>query len=1061
MTDRDEPGDLTDSSREPAQSPEARSPEAKSPETQSPEAQSPEEWARLRRILEVAIPLGPDQRQAVLDQRCGDDLSLRSQLESLIDAHDAAGTFIDQPALAFEDPGEALVGTSLGPYRLDGLLGRGGMGTVYLAQRADRTFEKSVAVKLLRPGLDTVEVVQRFRRERQILANLEHPNIARLIDGGTSDDGRPYLVMEYVDGEPIDRFCDQHRLPTEERLRLFSKVCAAVRVAHQNLVIHRDLKPSNILITPEGEPKLLDFGIAKLLDRTDFPVTQTPTKPGSQPMTPEYASPEQLRGAHVTTASDVYSLGVLLYQLLTGRRPIPLEGLDRLEQIQALCEAEPVRPSLAYSRRETRDSGKGALPPEAMDLSALDLTERRSSDPAKLRRRLAGDLDTILLKALHKQPERRYSTVESFSRDLQQHLAGHPVSARPDSWSYRARKLVSRHKPSFAIALAAAIALVVFTTTLWLQRNRILREQLRANEVAEFMIDLFETSDPYRGLGERMTVREVLLVGADKLESDLGAEPEIRATVRQAVGRSMINLALYQEARPILEQTLQDRRDLLGDDHPSAAETLQLLADLDIHQGDYRAAEGHYREALELRRAEFSDRGPEVAASLHGLAVALDFLDQRQAAEDTYRDALAVARRLDEKDGPEVLAQQLDRFAAFLRDQDAFDEALSAAEEAIAIRKQLKGENHPTVALSLNNLAVLVKHLDQGRAEDLLRQAEEIQRRAFSQPHSHLALTLINLGGLLRDGKRLEEARNCFEEAAEIQRTVYRGPHPRWATTLDLLAGVQADLGDLPSAIQQRREVLAMRGQMFGEGHVEIARSCNNLAKLLAKSGQYQEAETLYGQSLEIIRSTLGERHRHVAVLINNLGEVAAARGELARAQHSFTDSVSRLRATVASSSPLLAKALANLGDCQRRLGDLDGAEASLLEALEIAKGQWTLDSPRTAEMTLVLAAVLNDRGDFTQAESSARQALQALRNGAGLGTRISQPSLQVGAGELQLGRSLLGQGRTEAAAPLLRSGLQILQRGPGATELQIAEAERAWQEFAREPHSTSRGQLP
>jgi serine/threonine-protein kinase len=956
------------------------------PTNDSPPGRSrtPAGWRRVRRILDAALPLAAGEREALLAERCGGDAELRREVVSLLAAYDAAGTFIDEPALARgegvcgedangEDAAVA-AGTRLGPYRIERQLGHGGMGAVYLARRADREFEQSVAVKVLKRGMDTDEIVRRFRGERQILASLEHPNVARLIDGGSTGDGRPYLVMEHVDGKPIDRYCDDEGLPPADRLRLFLRVCRAVHFAHQNLVVHRDLKPSNILIA-DGEPKLLDFGIAKLLDREAFPLTVTPTGPGLTPMTPGYASPEQARGGHVTTASDVYSLGVLLYELLTGRRPVPGSG--------------------------TR--GSGASQPVK---------------PSRVRRRLEGDLDTILLKALREEPERRYATVESFAGDLERYLAGRPVSARPDSLRYRCGKLIGRHKLAFAAALAAVAALLAFTAALWVQRGRILREQRRANEVAEFLIDLFETPDPFRGHGERVTVREVLGVGADNLERELAAEPEIRAELLWALGRSHMNLALYQEARPLLERSLALRRELHGAVHPAVAESLQLLADLDVQGGDYEAAEGRYREALRMRRELFGDGRPEVVESLHGLAVALDLRDEREAAEDAYRQALAMARRLGGGHRADALAPLLDHFAEFLREEDSFDEARAVAEEALAILRDVRGEDHPAVALTLNNLALIEKHRDPRRAEALLEEAEQIQRRAFARPHAHLALTLINLGRHHHEAQRLEEARARFEEAAAIQEEVYRGPHPRWATTLDLLAGVQADLGDLEAAIERRRKVLDMRREMFGDDHVETARSCNSLAQVLADAGRWAEAEVLYQESLEIVRARFGVRHRHVAVLLNNLGEVAAARGEPGEAQRLFAESVAMLRETVAPGSHHLAVALLNLGGVRRRQGELEAAEKNLLEALAIARERWTPASPRTAEIALAYGALLNDRGEFRAAETTVREALETLRAQPASAGRAA---LLIEAGELELGRSLLGQGRPEEAEQPLR----------------------------------------
>ena len=398
-----------------------------------------ERWARVKELFEAAVDLDPNQRAAFLEKECGGDEALRSEIESLLKSDEQTGGFIEQPAFAIprdlfpDNVEEPFVGRQFGAYQVIREIGRGGLGAVYLAARADDEYRKQVAIKVIRRGLDTDDIIRRFRNERQILAQLDHPNIARLIDGGTTDDGLPYFVMEYVNGEPINAYCDANALPTTERLTLFRKVCAAVTYAHQNLVIHRDLKPSNILVTQEGEPKLLDFGIAKLLGTGDELFTQT--IPALRVMTPEYASPEQVKGEKITTTSDVYSLGVLLYELLTGQRPYRLKTRTPEEIARAITEQEPERPSTAVTRADP-----GSL-----------------QSPIRNSKSLRGDLDNIVLMAMRKEPARRYSSVGQFSEDIRRHLEGLPVVARKDTVRYRSEKFVKRHK--VGVAAAALIGL--------------------------------------------------------------------------------------------------------------------------------------------------------------------------------------------------------------------------------------------------------------------------------------------------------------------------------------------------------------------------------------------------------------------------------------------------------------------------------------------------------------------------------------------------------------------------------------------------------------------------
>ncbi|MDP9100058.1 MAG: serine/threonine protein kinase, partial [Verrucomicrobiota bacterium] len=400
-------------------------------------------WGRVKELFEAAVDLAPRERATLLDNECGDDDELRSEIESLLASDNEANDFIEQPALEmprdlFPEPApEPLAGRHFGTYKIIREIGRGGLGAVYLAARADDEYRKEVAIKLVRRGLDTDDILRRFRNERQILAQLDHPNIARLIDGGTTDDGLPYFVMEYVKGDPIGIYCDSHALSTADRLNLFRKACAAVTYAHQNLVIHRDLKPSNILVTPDGEPKLLDFGIAKLLGSEEDALAQTMA--GQQIMTPEYASPEQVKGEKITTATDVYSLGVLLYELLTGQRPYRLKTRTAEEIARAIAHQEPERPSTVRG---------ASLKPGSL----RNLKSRATS--------LRGDLDNIVLKAMRKEPARRYASVAQFSDDIRRHLEGLPVIARKDTLRYRSGKFIRRHKVGVAAAVLVFLTLV-------------------------------------------------------------------------------------------------------------------------------------------------------------------------------------------------------------------------------------------------------------------------------------------------------------------------------------------------------------------------------------------------------------------------------------------------------------------------------------------------------------------------------------------------------------------------------------------------------------------------
>jgi non-specific serine/threonine protein kinase/serine/threonine-protein kinase len=470
-----------------------------------------ERWQRVKQLLDSAIALEAGERSAFLDRACDGDAELRREIDSLLSSHEQAGTgFLKTPvanlkSMAAAPPARA--GRVIGPYRIVEEIGHGGMGEVYRAVRADGQYTKEVAVKLVRGGFDSRSVQERFRNERQILASLDHANIARLLDGGTTDDGVPYLVMELIDGARIDSYCDEHRLSITERLRLFRQVCGAVQFAHQRLVIHRDIKPSNILVTKEGVPKLLDFGIAKILDPAGAGAETTLARP----MTPEYASPEQIRGEPITTASDVYSLGVVLYQLLTGRSPYPGETRSAHELARAVCETQPGRPSTAVLKPQRVRLG------DQVELVGPErVSSLREGSPAKLRRRLAGDLDNIVLMALRKEPEQRYASVEQLANDLRHHMEGMPVAARTTSWHYRTTKFIGRHKVG-AFATAAALLILLAGVIVIVRESRLAAEngrraQQRFNDIRQLADSLmFEVHDSIQDLPGATPARQLIV----------------------------------------------------------------------------------------------------------------------------------------------------------------------------------------------------------------------------------------------------------------------------------------------------------------------------------------------------------------------------------------------------------------------------------------------------------------------------------------------------------------------------------------------------------------------
>jgi serine/threonine protein kinase/tetratricopeptide (TPR) repeat protein len=681
----------------------------------------------------------------------------------------------------------------IGPYKVLRTLGHGGMGTVYLAARADDQYQKRVAIKVIRGGALSEDTVRHFRRERQILASLDHPNVGKLLDGGTTDEGLPYIVMDYIEGQPIDRYCDGNRVATAERLTLFRSVCAAVQYAHRNLVVHRDIKPSNVLVTMEGVPKLLDFGVAKLLNPEISGEALTAT---GLAMTPEYASPEQARGEPITTASDVYSLGVLLYELLTGRRPYRLKSRQAVDVLRAVCEEEPERPSTAVGRTERLPDT--AAPPST-SVTPEAVSQARSATPEKLQRRLRGDLDNIVMMALRKEPQRRYPSVEALSEDIRRHLEGLPVTARTSTFAYRTAKFTRRNAGPVAAIAAIVILILSFGTTTILQSKRVVlerdqaaKERDKAQKIADFMVDLFRVSEPNRAKGATVTAREILDRGAAKIATGLKDQPETRASLLHTIGSVYTALGMYDEARSAVEEALQSRRRMFNGDNGDVARSLSLLATVRRRQGDIEGAETLDREALAIRRRLFGEDHPDVADSLNDLALILSEKGEVQEAEQLNRQALAIRRRSFGSDHPRVL-DSLNNLAIDLARKGNSAEAEGMFREVLEARRRRSGNETTGVAYALENLAHALSM--QGKytaAEPLYREALGLKRRLLGDRNDEVAEALSGLAALLLATHRPEEAERLLREALDIQRSL-PPTHPDTAVAQSLLGASLSD----------------------------------------------------------------------------------------------------------------------------------------------------------------------------------------------------------------------------------------------------------------------------
>ncbi len=911
------------------------------------------QWERAREVFREALRLDPEEWSSLLQRSCGEHQALREEVRALLDAHRQADDFLERPTAGGPldslngGPKDGYVGREIGPYRLVRRLRRGGMGIVYMAVRADEEFQSRVALKVLNPGMHTEDFIRRFRAERQILAALNHPNIARLLDGGTTEDDLPYFVMEFVEGRPIDEYCDANRLSTRQRLDLILTVCSPVEYAHRNLVVHRDLKPSNILVTAEGVPKLLDFGIAKLLNPELSSPQLAPTATFLRLMTPAFASPEQARGETITTAADVYSLGVLLYYLLTGHHPYRLDSRSPAEVAHVICEQEPEAPSTIVLRQEDLPEPDGStttVTPEAV-------SRTRDGSPARLQRRLAGDLDNIVLMAVRKEPSRRYGSVEQLAADIRRHLDGRPVLARKHTFWYPLRKFVRRHRIGVSVIAAFVAACLGFGIVMAAQRAQVIRERDRAEEalgraelVTEFLIGLFKIPDPFREPGDPVSAEEILQRGARRLELGLQEEPETRVRLMATIGMIYHSLGDYVAAETHYRKALEIGRELEGGAQLLRAEILGGLATVLQSRGDYPAAEDMLRESLEIRRELLGNEHPEVGTSLNNLA-----------------DLMWARRELDEGE----------RLAG---------EALNIGRKQLDRRRRLVGQSLYT----LGNLSEA--RGDHAGAETLHRESLQIRRRHYGSDHPTVGQSLGTLAFILRLRGEYEEAEAHFREALAIYRKHLGNDHPKVGNTLNNLANLLERRGKYSEARDLLDEAVAILRKSLGNEHPKVAAGLGNLAAVLRQLGHLDEAEELLQEALAICRNRPPAEQINVAYILKALARVVVAKGEFARAEPLIQEAISIFAGVLPETDWRRLTAQTVLARCWIGRGRYAQAEPVLLEVYPALKSARGAEARVTLEALELLVELYDLRGE---AEKTAEyRELLAPAGGSGPGRR-------------------------------------------------------------------------
>jgi len=959
-------------------------------------------WAKIDALFHATLDLPPEQREAFLDARCGAYADLRREVGQLVAADATAGAALPEgpavPGLA----ASALVDAEsewheqdrVGSYRLLEHIGSGGMGTVWLAVRDDATFEKRVAIKLIKRGMDTDDILRRFRHERQVLARLEHPNIARLIDGGASDKGLPYLVMEYVNGVPIDRYCELHSIDVQGRLTLFRTVCAGVQYAHQNLVVHRDLKPSNILVTHDATVKLLDFGIARVIQPDGSEVGQTQTLQGQRFISPRYASPEQTRGELVTTAGDVYSLGVILYELLTGRSPYPsADSRESLERM--ICEHEPERPSTAAAKGNFPTSDKH---------DRQEVVEPREASTVRPPGTLQGDIDWVVLKALRKDPTERYATVEQLSADIERVLKDQPVSARPPSWVYLTRKWIRRNRLACAFAATVMVLVAGFGVRLAVERDAALiardheaAARASAEQIGRFLQDMLGSINPEIAKGRDITVlRELLDQASKRIDAELADNVEVAASLHGTVGYSYYRIGLYDQAdrhlltalrlrqqihwpthedtlssmnqlgelyaqmgryndaERLLDEALSICRRTRGNDDPLTLTVWGNLAWLYVYQGRYGAAESAFNDVLEAQRRVLGDEHRNTLSSMHALADVYRSSGRYEEAERQFDIVAEVASRVLGEDHPDLL-KILNDFALLYSNQGRYVEAAPLYERVLATQRRILGNDHPDTLVSINNLAM--NYLEQERfeeAEPLHLESYTRHRNTLGDDHPNTLMATNNLGYLYWKQGKYEKAAPLYEEALEKRRRVLGPDHPDTLRSMNNLATLYWGQRLYDKAEPLLVETLAMKRRKLGDEHPTTLLSLSNLAALYKTQERYEKAQPLLLQVLDTRRRVLGPEHPETLFSRNALASLYNRMERFDEAHELSTRTLDICRRTLGEDNEetlyttfVLARSSLGL----KRFEDAERLAVPYYERCLASKGKSHEDTVRAAEL--------------------------------------------------------------------------------------------------------------
>lgn len=855
-------------------------------------------WQRLETLFLSALECDEGQRDLLLRSRAGDDPSLIAEVTEMLAAHQ------DDRRLAVEsrfirdtpddDPAgvqvDSAIGTQVGSYRLVERIASGGMGVVYRAERADGHYTQTVAVKLLRSGLVSRELLQRFRAERQALARLDHAAIARLLDGGVAASGVPFLAMEFIEGKPITGHCDDSNLTIERRLRLFQAVCRAVHHAHQNLIVHRDLKPSNILVTESGEVKLLDFGIAKLLrpDAADPAITASVLPL----MTPEYASPEQVRGEPVTMATDVYALGLLLYEIVCGVSPQRITNVSLASIQHSVCEHVPPPPSTAAASGPGEDAASRAR-------------ARGVARPEVLQKQLRGDLDTIITKAIRKEPARRYSSAQSLADDIERHLTSMPVQAQPDTFRYRAGKFLRRNRLGVAAATAifASILMGLGIAVTGIVRARTaersaLDEAAAAGSISTFLVDLFRASDPGEAQGDMLTARQLLDRGAERVHGDSGMRATVRARLLHTMAEAYESLGLFPSAIELREAELRVLQETTGGTSAQYARSIASLSDVHGRAGDFQQARALGDSAVGLLESLPRPDSAALRDVLNVLGMASGRMGDLTTARAALTRALMIHAAIAGDDDASIIGI-LNNLAIVEWMEGNPAGAQAYYTRALIVLEKEYGPDHRSVANTLNNLALVYRQV--GNTEAAMAAHERvlsIRERILDPEHPDIAESFNNIGVVHLDQQDYGRARDMFQRSLDNREAVLGPRHQLVATSLSNLGSAQLGLGEYAAAESLYQRAMALMADINGTDHVSVSYPLLGLAQVSRSRGDVVLAESTFRRVISLRRSAMREDHPDLLVAMEEFASFMQDQGRVAVA-----DSIRLALATARSGS--------------------------------------------------------------------------------------------------------------------------------------------------------------